>query len=141
MGLSDHKGTAALSTQEHNSGLTRVISGDEIQLTTMDDFCREHKVTKLDLIKLDVEGHEECVLCGGENTLLMFRPVILIELNPFTLKCAGSSVERVVEILRRANYTLFTLHRDKLLHLKPITEYDDYINAFCFPTERAPCYT
>jgi len=44
-------------------------------LSTIDSFNFE----KIDLIKLDVEGHELNVLKGGVHTILKYKPVIMFE--------------------------------------------------------------
>lgn len=138
LGLSDHKGSAGLSVKEHNSGLTQITTGNEIELTTLDDFCREKSIRRLDLMKIDVEGHEERVLCGSQDTLQRFRPALLIELNPLTLKNAGSNVDAVVDHLRKLEYTFYVAQRRRLLPLRTLPSGDDYVNAFCFPAESKP---
>ncbi len=50
---------------------------------TADDFCSAHGITRIDFVKLDVDGHEYSVLQGFRSSLARFRPSILIELAPF----------------------------------------------------------
>jgi FkbM family methyltransferase len=70
--LSDQAGTAALATKEGNSGGTHIVATDArstlVQLTTLDAFCDEQRLTRLDAVKIDVEGFEERVLLGGQRT-------------------------------------------------------------------------
>ena len=40
---------------------------ETVHLTTLGDYCRENAVTQIDLLKVDVEGHELAVLHGGET--------------------------------------------------------------------------
>jgi hypothetical protein len=40
-----------------------------VSVTTLDKFCEENKVSKIDLLKIDVEGFEYEVLKGSVNTL------------------------------------------------------------------------
>jgi hypothetical protein len=46
--------------------------------------CREN-LGKVDFIKIDVDGAEDDVIQGGEHTICSFRPIILIEVAPYTL--------------------------------------------------------
>jgi hypothetical protein len=45
----------------------------------LDDWCADNDVTRVDLIKLDVDGHEFQVVTGGLGTIERCRPVMLIE--------------------------------------------------------------
>lgn len=42
---------------------------ESVRIETLDDYCREREVGEIDLLKIDVEGHELDVLRGGEGTL------------------------------------------------------------------------
>lgn len=50
---------------------------------TGDDFCAELQLSRLDFMKIDVDGHEFSVLRGFQGTLEKYRPCILVELAPF----------------------------------------------------------
>jgi len=50
---------------------------------TADDYCATAGVERLDLVKLDVDGHECAVLRGFHTSLARFRPVIIVEIAPF----------------------------------------------------------
>ncbi|ELX9580972.1 FkbM family methyltransferase [Escherichia coli] len=70
------------SEQENNIQLSDSVdsvtgSSDKINIKTMDSLGFEH----LDFIKIDAEGMEFEVLCGGENTLHKTRPLIYCECN------------------------------------------------------------
>ena len=58
----------------HKSGRSLVV-----QIKTIDNFMREYKVDKLDLVKIDVEGMDIQVLKGARSSLAAHRPVIFIE--------------------------------------------------------------
>jgi FkbM family methyltransferase len=50
---------------------------------TADDFCRQTGLRRIDFVKLDVDGHEWAVLQGFRESLIRFRPVIIVEIAPF----------------------------------------------------------
>jgi len=52
-----------------------------VTLTTLDAFAADVGLTRLDLIKADVEGWELRALRGGEATLRRFRPALFIEVD------------------------------------------------------------
>lgn len=49
------------------------------RFTTLDDLAAEHGLTRLDWVKIDVEGAELGVLTGGRETLTRFRPSLIVE--------------------------------------------------------------
>ncbi|MBI3597183.1 MAG: FkbM family methyltransferase [Nitrospirae bacterium] len=49
----------------------------EVEMVTLDGMVEKHSVTRIDLMKIDVEGHEEAVLAGGERALGMTRRIVM----------------------------------------------------------------
>lgn len=41
----------------------------EVQFTTIDSFCTRHNITRIDLLKIDTEGHDLDVIKGAEQML------------------------------------------------------------------------
>ena len=131
LGLSDHAGQAGLTLRGDNSGAAFLSEGQGIQLSTLDLFCRERKINRIDSMKIDVEGAEEKLLRGGMESLERFRPAIIIELNPPALRRSGASAESVVSILKSLGYELFELHRETKRPLGTLPDGEDYTDAFC----------
>lgn len=48
------------------------------QMTSVDHFVREHRLGRIDCIKLDVEGAEMLALAGSRETILKHRPKLII---------------------------------------------------------------
>jgi FkbM family methyltransferase len=62
--------------------IARAGSGEErlqVALRCLDSLVAEHRLGRLDLIKIDVEGGERQVLDGGAVALERFRPVLVLE--------------------------------------------------------------
>ncbi|MEA2826679.1 MAG: hypothetical protein QOG43_1118 [Actinomycetota bacterium] len=55
----------------------------EAATTTLDEFVADHKIDRVDFIKVDVEGAELSVLAGAEKTLATYRPATVLEFNTF----------------------------------------------------------
>ena len=51
----------------------------QIRTVRLDSYIEQHKLTKIDLLKIDVETHEPEVLEGFGKYLAAFRPTMLIE--------------------------------------------------------------
>ena len=52
-----------------------------IKKESLDDYVTENKISKIDFIKIDVEGHEFQILKGALATLKKFQPSLLIEIE------------------------------------------------------------
>jgi len=70
--------TAALH-EKHRGQLT---STEGATALTLDEIVKAQGLTRVDLIKIDVEGHEYRVLQGAVETIKKFKPMIVIELAP-----------------------------------------------------------
>ena len=51
-----------------NSGPSSSLT-ETVRLSTLDEYCAEQGVEQIDLLKLDVEGHELAVLRGGQKMI------------------------------------------------------------------------
>jgi FkbM family methyltransferase len=70
------------------------------------DTLLEGKVSRVDVLKIDVEGTELEVLKGAEETLKRYRPVLVIELDDQLLQSVGTSMSEVKTHLARCGYQL-----------------------------------
>jgi len=88
--IGDHDGAAEfavpLVTSAHtDTGTARIgpacagYDALQVPLRTLDSLIQERNLARLDLIKIDVEGHECRVLDGAAATLGRHRPVLVIE--------------------------------------------------------------
>lgn len=136
IGLSDSAGSGYMTTRADNSGAaTFAVSGGakryHAALTTLDSFCTQYRIEKLDFVKIDVEGYEDKLLLGGKETIRRFSPLMLMELDPPKLIRAASSVDRVVARLNDFGYELWVAHRKRLVPLRNLPRGQDLINVFC----------
>jgi FkbM family methyltransferase len=45
------------------------VTGIEVPILTLDDYCRDHGIDRIDFLKIDTEGHELAVLKGAHRLL------------------------------------------------------------------------
>jgi FkbM family methyltransferase len=83
------------------------------QVSTLDEVARDLNITKVELIKLDVDGHEYPVLKGARETISKFLPTIVMELSPYVHAEEGNSFDAFLELLKDWNYSLKALGADK----------------------------
>ena len=76
----------------------------KVRARPLDDIIRESGVTRVDAIKIDVEGAEYVVLKGAQQTLDRFHPMLLVEIVERQLRAMGTSSAQVRELLRAHGY-------------------------------------
>jgi len=85
-------------------GRSKSLAGATV--LTADAFCAAAGITRVDFVKLDVDGHEYPVLQGFRRTLERCRPPILIEIAPFIYEGAkAAEFDEMVRFLARLRYT------------------------------------
>ena len=52
-----------------------------VKTGTLDDFVKNNPIRRIDLIKIDVEGHEMAVIKGAGETISKFRPQLIVEIE------------------------------------------------------------
>lgn len=81
-------------------------SNHEVEFQTIDSCVRAHKLDRVDMIKLDVEGAEIPALEGGSQTIgKSARLVLVIEFNPTAIRASGHSADQFFRVLRDLGFT------------------------------------
>jgi len=92
--------------------------GAEVQPTpvvTLDGFCAERGVGKVDFIRMDIEGAELMALKGAGGILDRDRPHVLLEIHPAMLAARfGATADQVIELFTRRGYRMFALNGNRL---------------------------
>jgi FkbM family methyltransferase len=70
----------------------------------IDDVVAELGLSRVDVLKADVEGAELLVLRGAAQTLRRFHPVLILEVVPRQLHNIGTSVEELNAFIKAAGY-------------------------------------
>ena len=84
----------------------RPVSTRNAAVDTLDRFVARENLDRLNLIKIDVDGHELPVLQGGLTVLKQFRPVLLMEMSPYVHSEEHNSFPALVALLRDAGYAI-----------------------------------
>jgi FkbM family methyltransferase len=81
--ISDHSGWAHLvdTDRPELARLGESGTGQKTRLWSVDELIKERGWKRLDLIKMDVEGHEISTIKGAGETLKKFSPTVLYELK------------------------------------------------------------
>jgi len=88
-------------TSMRNQGWQKVDSY-KVQTKLLDDVL-PIDISRIDLIKIDVEGAELLVFEGAKNTIIKFRPKIILELNEKAAENFGYDILDVVKLILSYN--------------------------------------
>ncbi len=142
--LADRDGEAQLGSGfDGNSGSRSLCwtldrnKDESVTLRRGDDLFRHEKLSRIDILKLDVEGYEKSVLVGLRDTLLKDRPIILIELIGDSSK-GGFRDESDLRNTLYPAHALFTLSGTRRARLSSFDWGAEA--AVCLPQEREQAF-
>lgn len=110
LGLSDSPGRLFWNEDPNNRGNASLSAsgGAPVEVTTVDDYFRDHPLERLDFVKIDVEGMEYEVLKGGVQTWQKFQPVLYFEtMQAFERERKRPLFRPIEELLAGIGYSLF----------------------------------
>jgi FkbM family methyltransferase len=140
VGLGRERGTLDLFFDKPGSRLASLTSrkldhinmefthSEKVTIDTVDDYCGEHNINYIDLLKIDVEGHELDVLAGATNMLKGSR------VGMVTFEFGGCNID--TRTFFKDYYYLFTENGMSLFritpsgYLQPITHYGEILEQF-----------
>ena len=93
------------------SGTAALVTGDgpahvTVPVVRLDDWTREHGITRCDLMKLDIEGAELMMLRGAERFIAETKPLIFGEFEAYWLSTFGSTFLDVAAWATRMQYRI-----------------------------------
>lgn len=118
--LSDADSTLSLSVAaatHANQGMGSLVEIDHgdlintisVRSARLDSFCAAESLTRLDFIKVDIQGAEPLFLAGAQRTLETFRPRVVMEVAPSSLKSTGYSSRELLANMESIGYAAWTL--------------------------------
>ncbi|MFI5459577.1 MAG: FkbM family methyltransferase [Isosphaerales bacterium] len=87
-----------------HGGLSR--PAEVSRIVTIDEFCRDQGIERVDLIKTDTDGHELDVLQGARETLRNHRPVVVFEIGDYLLRERGHHFGQFLDLFDPLGYRL-----------------------------------
>lgn len=123
LGISNYTGSASIFDPGTDHLLSVTINEDRsiegvrtteksVQVTRLDHWIEKNNLSKIDLIKLDVEYHEPMAIEGMGKYLELFRPSFLIEI------LTDDIAESIAGLIKGLDYEIFDV--DESLGLKRI---------------------
>jgi FkbM family methyltransferase len=150
--LADRVGTMALRipvvpTRAHFHGSTEDrataaafarLPHREIEVPTapLDEVLAAEGLSRLDVLKLDVEGAELLVLSGATRVLTELRPIVVLEADDLHQARFDATADDVLATVREHGYRIYRYRRAALEEVAgAVDDEDDYVFV---PEEREP---
>lgn len=100
----------------------------ESKMLTLDDYVRQNKLKRLDVIKCDVEGAELLVFKGAEKALQKFHPTLLFEVTGAGAKF-GYRQKDLFSFLKKFDYKFYYFNESKQEKINDTTNFYGYCVA------------
>jgi FkbM family methyltransferase len=108
-----------------------------VQVRRLDDILSQLEISKVDFVKLDVEGAELSVLYGAMKLLQReSRPAMLVEVQDVRTRQWGYAAREILQFLIRMDYQWFAIAAKGALLPIPCSEESYDANLVALPVER-----
>jgi FkbM family methyltransferase len=124
--LGDRNGSTILC-QKYATAASSIIERErcrgfvEVPMETLDSIIKKLKISRIDVVKIDVEGAEIKVLRGMVSIIKKFKPYMLVEVRSYNV----NEFEKLMGALGLTCEILMKRKNDA-----------DYFDYFCYPNER-----
>jgi len=130
--VTDRDCTVRMSVEDSASSIFRASSANSIEVPTisLDSFVGQHRIERVDAIKMDVEGAELLVLRGADQVIRRYKPIIMTEINPALLKSAGTTAEELFKAIIDYGYDSYVIRRGQPIPVTSVVKPSRRVNLF-----------
>jgi len=93
----------------------KIYNNSDVKLNRLDDYCEEKKINKIDLLKIDTEGHEYFVIKGSTNALTKIK-YIYFEHHYDDMLIKGYKYSDIHDFLKKYNF--IRIYKSKMFFRK-----------------------
>ena len=111
LGAREGEATLFCSNRDRAENCTHALAAGvpvepiRVPVRSLDAYCRENRIDRIDAVKIDVEGDEVSALRGMREILTRMPPAwMFIEFSPPQLRAAGASAEEFWDALAEGGY-------------------------------------
>jgi FkbM family methyltransferase len=84
----------------------RPLNGIDIDITSIDTVVAEQQLSRVNFIKIDVEGAEYDTLRGAAQTFKRFAPHAIVAIHPVPIVAKGDKLEDIYDFIVALNYRI-----------------------------------
>jgi len=123
--------TDSVGSSYWGEGMLETKEQVEVNITTIDTFCREENISKIDILKLDVQGNELKILTGAKQMLsnqaisLIYSEIILVPTYE-----GQSKLNEYLSFFDSHGYDLFDLYNTERKGKKLIQADFLFVNSY-----------
>ena len=129
-------GLASLTKRNLDHAGIKMELSEKVKILTIDDYCNGKQIEQIDLLKIDVEGHELDVLAGGKG---MFSKSAI---GMVTFEFGGCNID--TRTFLQDYFAFFKQHQMRVARITPagyLHDLDSYRESFeQFRTTNFICY-
>jgi len=103
---------------QHPVHLGTLKSTDGVGSVTLDEFIVKEQLKRVDLIKIDTDGHEFKVLNGAKECISKFHPIVIFEVGKYVMKERNIDFSFYIDFFGSFDYKLFNSKSGKEISLK-----------------------
>jgi FkbM family methyltransferase len=85
------------------------ICTETVKVISIDELLRKYNLSRVDVLKLDIEGSELKALLGARGTIEKFHPAIMLGVNVNSLKACDTNCEEIQKILTDLGYRIYKI--------------------------------
>ncbi|OIO31240.1 hypothetical protein AUJ77_00315 [Candidatus Nomurabacteria bacterium CG1_02_43_90] len=129
----------SLYVEKNNVGGSSIVSskgkeGEKISITIKRGDELLESLSRIDMVKIDVEGYEYEVLVGIKKTLKKHKPIIVLEFSgKLYSEKGGTDGGAILSLLRELDYAMYDVED----YMKKITSTEEFLTPFT--KEKSQC--
>lgn len=106
----EHEGQNTLGAFAHEE--IALLRKERVPVRKLDDILEQERLSRLDFVKIDVEGAECRVINGARQVINRFRPILLVEAVDAALKAQGTGRDELLKLVSSFGYESFSFSAD-----------------------------
>lgn len=132
-GLGNTKSSFQMAQINDNLGMNKIVTSSEssqsflIDVEVFDDYVEREKLSKIDVMKIDVEGFEMNVLLGAAKSIAKWKPFLFVEIDEENLKGNDASFSKMKDWLMQSGYVVLNAITLKYLSPEEISNHFDIL--------------
>jgi len=112
---------AHLNADRESGGIS-----EEVEMITLDQYCQVADISRIDIIKCDVEGAELLVFRGARESIERFKPVVLCEIDASLVSRFGYVPSDIFAFFSRQDYKPFIFRNNSFREISGFKESSNY---------------